>query len=116
MAMSSEYAFLSDLEKKVYNWLTRNDIPFTTQQRMFGTAGEVGSAVIDFILGERNIALRIMGSYWHSTLEAKARDEFGKEQLVNQGYIVIDLWEERLDDDNIENTMRLALEGIEVFR
>ena len=114
--MADDYTFLSELEKKVYNWLTKNDIPFTTQQRMFGTAGELGSAVIDFILGERNIALRVMGSYWHSSLEAKARDEFGKEQLVNQGYIVIDLWEERLDDDNIDNTMRLALEGIEVFR
>jgi len=110
------FPFLSELEKKVYLWLTQNKIPFTTQQRMFGTAGELGSAVIDFILRERNLTLRVMGSYYHSSLEAKARDEFGKEQLVNQGYIVIDLWQERLDDDDIDNTMRLALEGIEVFR
>ena len=116
MVMSSEYAFLSDLEKKVYNWLTKNDIPFTTQQRMFGTAGEVGSAVIDFILGERNIALRVMGSYWHSTLEAKARDEFGREQLVNQGYIIVDLHEENLTDDRINRTMELAIEGQESLR
>ena len=65
--MADDYTFLSELEKKVYKWLVENDIPFTTQQRMFGTAGELGSAVIDFILGERNIALRVMGSYWHST-------------------------------------------------
>lgn len=116
MAKSSEYAFLSDLEKKVYNWLLKYKIPFTTQQPMFGMAGEVGSQTVDFILTERNIVLRVMGSYYHSGLEPQARDEFGKEQLINAGYIVIDLWEERLDDDNIDNTMRLALVGIEVFR
>ena len=82
---------------------------------MFGIA-EAGSATIDFILTERNIVLRVMGSYWHSGLKAEARDDFGKEQLINRGYQVVDLWEERLDDDNIDNTMRLALEGIEVIR
>ena len=78
---------------------------------MFGIA-EAGSATIDFILTERNIVLRVMGSYWHSGLEAEARDDFGKEQLINRGYQVVDLWEERLDDDNLENTMKLAIEGI----
>ena len=114
--MANATEFLSNLEKKVHNWLTRNKIPFTTQQPMFGTAGELGSATVDFIIPDRNLALRVFGAYWHSTLEAKARDEFGKEQLVNKGYIVVDLWQERLDSDNIENTMQLALEGIEVIR
>lgn len=114
--MADDYTFLSELEKKVYNWLTKNKIPFTTQQPMFGIAGEVGSAVVDFILTERNIVLRVMGSYYHSGLEAKARDEFGKEQLVNKGYVVVDLHEENLTDDNIKNTMQKALEGIGVFR
>ena len=82
---------------------------------MFGIA-EAGSATIDFILTERNIVLRVMGSYWHSGLKAEARDDFGKEQLINRGYQVVDLWEERLDDDNLENTMKLAIEGIEVIR
>lgn len=112
----NSYQYLSELEKKVYNWLLKYKIPFTTQQPMFGMAGEVGSQTVDFILTERNIVLRVMGTYWHSGLKPEARDDFGKEQLVNQGYIVIDLWEERLDDDNIDNTMKLAIEGIEVFR
>jgi len=113
--MDNVFAFLSSLEKKVYLWLTKYEIPFSTQQRMFGTAGELGSATVDFILTGRNIALRIMGSFWHSSLESKARDEFGKEQLINQGFIVVDLHEESLTDDRIDNTMEAALRGEEVL-
>ena len=116
MAESNIFQFLSSLERKVYNWLVKNKIPFTTQEKMFGFSGELGSATIDFVLGERNIVLRVMGSWWHSGLESQARDDFGKEQLINRGYIVVDLWEESLTDENIENTMRAAIEGIEVIR
>ena len=114
--MDNAYDFLSSLEKKVYDWLTKNDILFSTQETMFGSPSEVGSAVVDFIIGDRNLALRVMGSYFHSGLEAKARDEFGKEQLLNAGYQVVDLWEENLKDDNLDRTMRLALDGQEVLR
>ena len=107
--------FLSELEKKVYDWLIKHEIPFETQKQMFGYAGELGSATVDFILPDRNLALRCMGAYWHSGLEAKARDEFGKEQLINNGYIVVDLHEEDLTDERIDRTMELALEGIEVL-
>jgi len=114
--MDNQYQFLSDLEKKVYDWLAKREIPFTTQEPMFGIAGEAGSAVIDFVLTERNIVLRTMGSYWHSGAEAKARDAFGKEQLINKGFIVVDLREEDLSDDKIQHTMELALEGVETIR
>lgn len=114
--MDNVYTFLSDLEKKVYNWLSKREIPFTTQEPMFGYAGELGSAVVDFVLSERNIVLRTMGSYWHSSIESKARDEFGKEQLINKGYIVVDLQEEDLSDDKINHTLELALEGQETLR
>jgi len=110
------YAFLSELERKVYNWLTKREIPFTTQEPMFGVAGELGSAVVDFVIEERNLVLRIMGSYYHSTIEAKARDEFGKEQLINRGYIVVDLREEDLTDERITRTLEMALEGQEALR
>jgi len=82
---------------------------------MFGYAGELGSATVDFIIPDRNLALRVMGGYYHSTLESKARDEFGKEQLINRGYIVVDLLEENLADDKIEHTMELAIEGVEAL-
>jgi very-short-patch-repair endonuclease len=115
MINPSEYQFLSTLEKKVWDWLVKNDIPFETEQTLLAEAREVGSAVVDFLLPDKNIILRVMGSYWHSGLTAKARDEFAKERLLNQGYIVVDLWEQNLSDDKIDKTMRLALEGQEVL-
>jgi len=114
--MNGTYQFLSDLEKKVYSWLTKRDIQFTTQEPMFGMAGELGSATVDFVIPERNLVLRVMGTYWHSTLEAKARDLFGKEQLIGRGYQVVDLQESDLEDIKIENTMQLALQGQESLR
>jgi len=107
------YQWLSTLEKLVYNWLVQREIPFRTQVKMFGIS-EIGSATIDFIIDERNLALRCMGEYWHSSFESKARDELGKEQLINAGYNVVDLWEEDLSEENIDRTMELALQGVEI--
>jgi len=112
--MSEVYRFLSNLEKKVYDWLTKNKVHFITQQKMFGV-GELGSATIDFVIPDKNLCLRIMGGYWHSSLESKARDELGKERLMNEGYIVVDLQEKDLTDANIERALRLALMGQEVL-
>ena len=113
--MMDLYDSLSTLEKKVYDWLTKNNVLFSTQETMFGEAREIGSAVVDFVLPERNLCLRIMGAYWHSSMESKARDLLGKERLIAKGYQVVDLWEEDLADDKIQNTMSLALEGQEAL-
>ena len=110
------YNFLSNLEKKVYDWLTKNNIPFNTQQTMFGPSSELGSATVDFVLPDRNIVLRVMGSFWHSGLQASARDLLGRERLIGAGYIVVDLQEADLTDDKIEGTMRLALQGREMLK
>ena len=114
--MTDQYNFLSTLEKKVWDWLAKNKIAFETERTMLAEAREVGSAIVDFLIPDKNLILRIMGSYWHSGLTAKARDEFAKERLMNQGYIVVDIWEENLSDDKIERTMRMALEGVEVLK
>ena len=113
--MDNAYDFLSSLEKKVHDWLTKNDILFSTQETMFGSASELGSAVVDFIIGDRNLALRVMGGYFHSSIQSRARDLFGKERLTNAGYIVVDLQERDLDDSKIEKTMQLALKGQEAL-
>ena len=113
--MNGNYDFLSTLEKKVWDWLTKNNIPFETEVQMLAPAREVGSAIVDFRIPNRNLIIRVMGSYWHSGLTAKTRDEFTKEQLMNQGYTVVDIWEENLTKDKIDRTMRLALEGQEVL-
>ena len=82
---------------------------------MFGVA-EIGSATVDFILDDRNLALRVMGAYFHSSFESKARDELGKERLVNEGYIVVDLHEENLGDEDLDRTMEMALKGMEISK
>ena len=115
--MDNQYQFLSTLEKKVYDWLAKREIPFTTQEPMFGVAGEAGSAVIDFVLTERNIVLRCMGTYWHSSAQSQARDLFGRERLINKGFQVVDIWEESMEtDEELEHTMKLALQGQEALR
>jgi len=72
---------------------------------------------VDFILGERNIVLRVMGTFWHSSLKSEARDSLGKEKLIERGYIVVDLWESNLEPpEKLEKTMQLALQGQEALR
>lgn len=83
---------------------------------MFGEARELGSAVVDFLILDRNLVLRVMGAYYHSTFEAKARDILGKERLINAGYQVVDLQEPDLSEDKIEKIMQLALLGQEMLR
>ena len=116
MKNQSDYAFLSNLEKKVWDWLVKNNIPFDTERTFLAESGELGSAKVDFVIPDRNLLLRVMGSYWHSTLEAQARDLLSKERLMGQGWIVVDLWEPDLTDAKIERTMRLALQGQEVIK
>ena len=111
--MDNTYQFLSTLEKKVWNWLMQRKILFQAQQKMFGYQ-EIGSATVDFIIPDRSLALRIMGGYWHSGLEAEARDELGKERLMGEGYIVVDLREADIEN-RLDVTMGKALQGQEML-
>ena len=107
--------FLNNLEKIVYGWLIKHSILFTAQAPMFGGAGELGSAIVDFILTERNIVLRCMGTFWHSGLETNARDLLGREKLTEAGYTVVDVWEDDINR-NLETTMKLAIAGQEMLK
>ena len=109
------YQFLNNLEKIIYGWLIKHSILFTTQAPMFGGAGELGSAIVDFILTERNIVLRIMGGYWHTGLEVNARDLLGREKLTEAGYTVVDVWEDDINR-NLDAVMELAIAGQEMLK
>ena len=111
---AEEYAFLNNLEKVIASWLMKHDIAFQTQVPMFGI-GELGAATVDFVLIERNIVLRCMGTFWHSGLETNARDLLGKEKLAEVGYTVVDVREENLTAGKIDNTMELAISGQEAL-
>ena len=89
--MNIVYMFLSEPEKIVWKWLTKRNVDFEVQQKMWGGRAEKGGAIIDFILRGLNIALRVM-SYWHTIdLEAKARDDMAKERLLSDGWQVVDV-------------------------
>ena len=111
---AEEYAFLNNLEKVIASWLMKHDIAFQTQVPMFGI-GELGAATVDFVLIERNIVLRCMGTFWHSGLETNARDLLGKEKLAEVGYTVVDVREENLTAGKINSTMELAISGQEAL-
>lgn len=83
-------------EKMVYGWLVRNGIPFGYQVAVLG--GRLpGGAVIDFVIsiGLKLTALRVMG-YWHTQGNQPFADSMQKEALEEDGYIVVDVWEEQL--------------------
>lgn len=103
----------SEPEKIVYAFLVQNGIPFDAQEKMFGGVLEVGGSVVDFILDEYMLALRVMGTYWHSSVEARSRDREGKERLMGLGYMVVDLWEDKLLE-NPEYVITQALQGVEI--
>ena len=111
---AEEYAFLNNLEKVVANWLMKRNVPFQTQTPMFGI-GELGAAIVDFVLIERNIVLRCMGTFWHTGLEVNARDLLGREKLTEAGYTVVDVWEDDINR-NLDAVMELAISGQEMLK
>ena len=113
MQDANMYFLLNNLERIVYNWLTKKNILFTAQAPMFG-AGELGSATVDFILTARNIVLRCMGTFWHSGLKTNARDLLGREKLTEAGYTVVDVWEDDINR-NLDAVMELAIQGQEML-
>ena len=108
-----EYEFLNNPEKAIANWLIKHNITFDTQVPLFGI-GELGSATVDFILTERNVAIRAMGGYWHTGLEVNARDLLGREKLTERGFTVVDVWEDDINR-NLDATMELAIQGQEML-
>ena len=110
------YTILTEPEKAVWRWLYNRKIAFEAQQRMFGGRLETGGTVADFILPNHALALRVMGVYWHASIRAQARDLISREKLTEAGYQVVDLWEDKLTEDKIENTMKLAIQGLELPR
>lgn len=104
----------TDIEKIVFQWLMNNNIVFQFQTSLGGGFFSLGGSVVDFILPGR-IALRIMGEYWHRSVSATGKDQIQREVLTAQGFTVVDLWGDDLEN-RLEQTMQLALQGQEMLR
>jgi len=102
-------------EKLVYQWLTKRGILFQFQTSLLGGRLERGGAVTDFLLYDRvpQLVIRVQGSYWHKDIDRKADDQLQKERLINEGYAVVDAWEEDIYQ-RLNGTMSLALIGEEM--
>ncbi len=105
---------MTSIEAIVYQYLTERKIPFSFQSSLMGGWYSLGGAVVDFILEENMIALRVAGEYWHAGVEKRGSDLIQKELLANLGYTVIDLWEDDIKN-RLEETMRLTLQGQEML-
>ena len=103
-------------ERIVMDYLKRNKIDFQFQTSLAGGFYSLGGAVVDFLV-EPNLAWRVMGLYWHRGVSKSGADTIQKEMLMSLGYVVVDLWESDLKDPaRLEQTMRLALQGIEMLQ
>ena len=103
-------------EAIVYRWLLKNDIAFTFQSSMMGGRFSLGGAVVDFVLTELRIGLRVQGRYWHEGVNKKAMDDIQRENLEAEGLIIVDIWDDDLETPSeVEATMQLAIQGREVL-
>ncbi len=118
MVVSTDiYNLLNETEKKVWSWLDKKKIPFMPQEKFFGGVTELGGAVVDFVLTERYIVIRVMGTHWHTGIEPEARDLIGREKLTEAGYQVVDVWDTDLDTpEQVEYTLNKAIRGEELPR
>ena len=106
---------MSNLEALVYHWLVQRNILFDFQSSLMGGHFALGGAVVDFILVENNIALRVAGEYWHKGVEKTGSDIIQREQLVAMGYTVVDLLADDLEN-RLNETLTLALQGQEMLK
>ncbi len=103
-------------EAIVMRWLDRHKIKYNFQTSLGGGLYELGGAVIDFILTELNIGLRVQGTYWHEGIVKQAHDRMQKEMLEGLPNldVIVDIWEDDIEN-NLEQTMTLAIQGEEML-
>jgi len=88
-------------ERIVWKWLEDEGRLYEAQYAELGGRWYAGGAVVDFVLydlGERPVALRVQGDYWHGLgfPDRQARDDEQAIRLTARGYVVVDLWEGEL--------------------
>ena len=105
---------MTDIEEIVYNWLVKHKVAFIFQSSLAGGYYELGGSVVDFLLEERNIAIRVFGEYWHKGVAKTGADALQREMLTALGWTVVDLWSGDIED-HLEQAMRLALQGREML-
>ena len=101
-------------EMIVMRWLDRRKINYDFQTSLAGGHFELGGSVLDFILTDLHIGLRVQSLYWHEGVAKKGMDDIQRETLEAMGLTVVDIWQNDLEQ-RLEETMRLAIQGQEVL-
>ena len=117
--LQGEFPLASVPELVVYDWLGRQQIPFTFQGSLFGGRAMKGGAVPDFVVndGGRGLVWRVQGTYWHTQPGARNKDLIEKLRMLGAEFdglrieAVVDLWEEDIYRRRPE-IFRLALAGV----
>ncbi len=108
----------SDLEWFVYDWLTRQHIPFDYQVPYLGGRFSKGGQIIDFVLLGTipRILLGVQGEWWHyRNTQQGAISQLAKLSLQRGGDIVVYLRENDLRA-RLDYTMREAVKGHQLFQ
>lgn len=80
---------LTTPELAVYGALRRLGIDFQIQTNLLGGRQAKGGAVADFLILDLALIISVIGEYFHSFPEAKARDRIQRISLETAGYKVI---------------------------
>lgn len=111
-------------ELVVLDWLERMQIAYKYQVSAFGGRRNRGGLVPDFLVPNQGKAMvwLVQGEYWHSTGRKGWEDHTAKLRLTGRwvdGYQVrqvLELWESDLYGGRADQTLRLAMAGIEIRR
>ena len=101
-----ELNWMSSWELKVYYYLKKRAIPFSAQVNYEGGRSFLGGMAVDFVLGDHGLVLRVMGP-WHTFDHAKSRDELQRVYLSGRGLVVVDLFEQ--DIDNLDDILAIKI-------
>ena len=88
-------------ERIIYKELLKRQIEFDFQPSIEGGRLQLGGMVADFILQDRPLIIRVQGSTWHTPYRAEQKDESQKMYMEAMGYIVVDIWDWEIANDDL---------------
>ena len=66
---------------------------------------------VDYYLGNKTI-IEVQGEYWHSLNKVKEKDKRKFTELKNNGYTIIEIWENEVDNIDLIKTRILNKMGL----
>ena len=90
--MNRENIHITNLEEMVKEYFDKNKVDY-----VFQYSTRTGF-VIDFAILEKRVAIEVDGEKWHTSKEAMKRDNFKDYMLKREGWKVMRIKEEEIDN------------------